>query len=106
MKVSFVASGPLHENPLKHFRRAVTQSMEDTAEYGMGILKARTSVRTGRLRNSWFSKIESWNSFYFSNSAPYAKFVEQKVLMASHSQPEIDRYLSRALDENIEREMN
>ncbi|MEA5447593.1 HK97 gp10 family phage protein [Leptolyngbya sp. CCNP1308] len=106
MKVSFVASGPLHENPNLHFRRAVSQAMSDTADYGLGILKARTPVRTGRLQNSWFSKIESWNQFYFDNSAPYARFVEQKVLMASRSQPEIDRYLSRALDENIDREMN
>ncbi|MBE9110302.1 HK97 gp10 family phage protein [Nodosilinea sp. LEGE 07298] len=80
--------------------------MSDTADYGLGIIKARTPVRTGRLQNSWFTKVESWNQFYFDNSARYAPFVEAKVLMSSRSRPEIERYLARSLDENIEREMN
>jgi hypothetical protein len=106
MKVTITATGPLHENPSLHFRRAVSQALEETANYGLGIIKARTPVRTGNLKNSWYRKSEQWNSFYYSNSAKYAPFVEAKVLMASRSRPEIEKFLSRSLNENIESEMN
>jgi hypothetical protein len=106
MKVTFTASGPLHIDQLKHFRRAISQSMSDTSAYALGVLKARTPVRTGNLKNSWYGKPEGWNAFSIENSAKYAPFVERKVLMAARSRPEIQNYLARALDENIEREMN
>ena len=74
--------------------------------YGKGLVQAETPVRTGRLRNGWYSRPEAWDAYSLRNDVPYAPFVERRFGMLSRAQPHIERYLSDSLGQHIEQELN
>ena len=106
VKIEIVATGPLHERPTQALKKAAKRAMDDTAAYALGLLRARTPVRTGLMRGSWYVESRGWDQFYFDNSVPYAQFVDQRVLITSRSRPEIQNHLAESLATSIERDLN
>lgn len=106
MRITIKAEGPLHETPIRSFRQAVSDAMDQTRNYALGVLKARTPVDTGRLRNGWYTQSNRWNQFYWANTTPYSSFVERRVGMSARSVPEIERHMANALSKHIEQDLN
>jgi hypothetical protein len=105
-KVSFKASGPLHENPSKHLKIAVTKATANTAEFGRRVVQADTPVATGLLQSKWFFVHTGYSQFELSNQTFYAPYVEARFKMLQRNQPLIQKELDRNLNIEIPKALN
>jgi hypothetical protein len=101
LQVTFKATGPLHQNPQSHFKKAVDDSLNQTAQYGKGLIQDRTPVRTGNLRRGWESAKQGTDSISIFNRVRYTPFVEKRVGMMFRSEAQIQDFLNLQLDRNI-----
>lgn len=106
MRVKFTATGPLHENPDSHLRRAVSDALDETARYAKGLVQDRTPVRTGRLKQGWSVRKSRWSEYSLGNNVPYAPYVERRVGMYSRSKPEIERHMAKSMGGRIKEELS
>jgi hypothetical protein len=106
IKVTFTATGPLHQNPQSHFKKAVSKSLDDTAKYGKGLIQDRTPVRTGNLQRGWSIAKPNNDELSIYNDVKYVRFVEAKIHMAFRSEEEIQNFLNQQLNQNIPKYLN
>lgn len=106
VSINVSATGPLHQNPDKHFKEAVELALNETLAYGKGQIRSVTPVRTGKLKKGWTSNKQGWDSASIDNDVKYAPYVEAKTSFVSRSQPQIQQYFNQALNTSIEEKMN
>lgn len=106
VSINVTATGPLHQNPDKHFKEAVETALEETLDYGKGLVRSVTPVRTGKLKAGWESNKTGWDSASIDNDVKYAPFVERRIQFAARTQPQIQEYFTEKLNTNIEEKMN
>lgn len=106
VRFSFTATGPLHQNPEKHFKIAVTKATQTTAEFGKRVVQADTPVDTGLLKSKWFYVHTGYAKFELANNTFYAPYVEKKFKMLTRNAPLIQKELDRQLDKEIPEALN
>lgn len=85
---------------------AIMKAAEEARMYGLALVKSRTPVKTGNLKNSWAAQLQN-KGVLWTNSAPYAGFVElgtRKMAareMLTNSIPAIETVFTRALATQI-----
>lgn len=85
---------------------AVARAANIAKTYGLAVVRARTPVDTGELKGSWTARLEG-NGIRWSNSAPYAGFVEfgtrkmEPRAMLTNSLPDIEAVFAEALVEEV-----
>lgn len=92
----------------------VTRAIQNAAwvakAYGQALIKARTPVDTGRLKNSWQSSLDN-QGITFLNNTPYASYVEYGTrkmaprYMLTDSIPDIERVFRQELAKEMGKEL-
>ena len=106
MRISITAEGPLHNNPDKHFKAAVTKAVSNTANYGKRIVQSDTPVDSGLLKSKWFFTHTGWGKFELANRTHYAPYVEKRFQMLKRNEPLIHKELDRQLNQEINQALN
>ena len=102
----FQGYGPLHNDPEKHLKTAITKAVAETANSAKRLIQADTPVDTGLLKSKWFVTYPKWKEFEIGNRTPYLKYVEKRFQMMKRNQPLIQKELERQLDSAIPQELN
>jgi hypothetical protein len=106
ISININTTGPLHQNPDKHFKEAVETALDETLDYGRGLVRSVTPVRTGFLKAGWESNKTGWDSASIDNDVRYAPFVEARQGFVVRSTPQIQEYFTETLNTLIEERMN
>ncbi|MBW4421196.1 MAG: hypothetical protein KME13_18505 [Myxacorys californica WJT36-NPBG1] len=106
VKITVTASGPLFDNPTKNLRESVEEALDLTSDFGKGILRDISPVRTGNLKAGWDVEREDYSSYLINNAVDYTIFVDKKIEMVKRAQSQIDEFQSLALEDAIDRTFN
>lgn len=85
---------------------AITRAAEDTREFGLALIRAKTPKRTGRLASNWQVNLEA-HGLRYQNPTPYGIFVEMgtKKMAGGHmlgsSLPAIETHFKKALAREV-----
>ncbi len=88
--------------------KLVGEVTKEAIKYGRSLIKSRTPVRTGNLRDGWQTDLSFPNGSIFSD-VEYGIFVERGTRyfvgrrMMERSLPDIDRYAERELRQKVRR---
>jgi hypothetical protein len=103
-RVGVKLEGPLWKDDA--IKKPLNKAIKRTLEYGKGVIKERTPVKTGLLKSQWFYRTEQRAIF---NEVPYSIFVEYGTrfmfarMMAQNSIPDIQGYFEQAIAEELQR---
>ena len=105
--VKFTTRGPLHNNPERHFKEAVTRALDVAVTRSVREVRGITPVDTGRLRDGWEpTQRVGWDVGGLDNAVPYYSFVDRRVDLTGRSQRILTRTLTRQLGTEIVRALS
>ncbi|AFY49001.1 hypothetical protein Nos7524_3201 [Nostoc sp. PCC 7524] len=92
-----IKEGPLFEKGI--ISKLSGNALNKTMNWGIGRIRGRTPVVTGRLKAGWYNSTSNKSlNFEISNPVFYAPFVERRRGMISKTLPEIE---SKLLEETL-----
>ena len=98
---SFKTKGSLF-NKGNNIKSLLNEAIQDTSNYGQGIIKDRSPVLTGKLRDGWKTS-STRSSIRIDNPVPYTIYQEKKVGMVRRSIPEIQKRLQSNISKGTDK---